>query len=176
MRIVAHVGEGMRGFLEFPGGRLAEGDYFDLATFMEIEVLDERDEVAVACHEHDCIELGCELHRIDREADVPVSFLRAIGEYLEVFRLCFDAHLGERVEEVLLFAAFGRDHIGDSAHEDAAADSLFEDSAEIHSCLIEVLRAVIKVLCVNEYADTLGWMLDNCHKWACFRRSFGRMK
>ena len=73
------------------------------------------------------VELRRHLHGVDRHAKIPVGFLRAIGEDLKVFYLRLDAHLGERLEEITLFPALRLDDIRDGAHENTAANGLFEN-------------------------------------------------
>src|SRR3989344_3241275 len=160
---LAHVSEGMCGFLELRRRGLPEGDDLHLASLVHVEVLDQGDEVTVTGRQHDRIELGRELHGVYRETDVPIGLLRPVSEYLEVFDLSLDAYLGERVEEVLLFAAFRLDDIGDGPHEGAPAYGLFEDGAEVDARFIEVLGAVVEILGIDKDAYPLRRVFDNSH-------------
>ena len=74
-------------------------------------------------------------------------------------------------EEVTLFPALRLDDIGDGAHENAAANGLFEDFPEVDASFVEVFRTVVEILRVDEYADTLRWMFNNCHESYSVARS-----
>ena len=51
--------------------------------FLEyIEILNERNKIAIASRENDRVEFRGELHRINRESDIPVGLFRAISENL----------------------------------------------------------------------------------------------
>ena len=130
---------------------------------MVLQIAHERHEVAVAREEDDRVEFGRSGDGVDRKPDVPVGLFGAAGEYLQVFEAHFDAHFGERFEKAFFFAAFGRYRIGAGAHEAAAGDGIFEDVAEIDARMIDIFRAVIEILRVDEYADTLFWMFDDSH-------------
>ena len=99
-RVVAHIGKGVRDFFQFRRRRFTEGDHFYLTPFIHIEILNERDKVAIAGGEDNGVELRCELHRVNCKPDVPVGFLRAVGEDLEVFHLGLDTDFRKCFEEI----------------------------------------------------------------------------
>ena len=164
LRVVAHVREGVRGFLEFCRGRFPEGNDLHLTTLVHIEIFDERNEVAIAGGDDDGVELGSELYRIDSEAHVPVGFLGTVGKDLKSFHFGFDTYLGEGIEERALFPAFRRNDVGDGAHDYAVSHGLFEDFLEVNATLIKVFGAVVEVLRIYENPNALRRMLDYRHK------------
>jgi len=131
---------------------------------MDFEIFHQWHEIAIAGKEDDRVYLRRNRDRVDREANVPIGFLGAAVEDLEVFGLRFDTHLGERVEKGRLFAGFCRDEIRTSADEPAILDRISEDVAKINARMIDILRAMIKILRVDKYADPLFWMFYDCHK------------
>jgi len=144
-----------RRFAELARSRAAEAHDFYLAPRVHLQVLDERDEIAVARDEDDRVEFGRCGDGVDRHADVPVRLLGATVEYLELFGLGLDADFGERFEEGGLLAAFRRHHVGAGADEVAAGDRIFQDVAEINARVINIFRAVVEILRVDEYTDAL---------------------
>lgn len=160
-RVRRQIGEIVDGFAEHAGGGFAERCGFHLAV--RLQILDERHEIAVARDDDDRVELGREADSVDRKADVPIPFLCAAEEHLEVFDLGLDAELVQRFEEAFLFAAFGGDDVGDRADKLALPDQVFDDIAEVHAALVEILRTVVEVLRIDEYADALFFVFDDSH-------------
>ncbi len=83
---------------------------------------------------------------------------------MQVFETHFDANLGESFKKAFFFATFCGYRICAGAHKATTGDGVLEDITEIDARVVNVLRAVVEILCVDEYTDTLFWMFDDCHK------------
>ena len=167
IRRLIEVHEVIGSFDELGRGGFAERDDFDLAAFVGLEIFDERHEVAVAGHEDHRIELRSHFDGVDGEPDVPVGFLGAGAEDLQVLDLGFDAHLDQSVEKGALFAGFRLDHVSQGADELPAVERVLDDLAEIDLRVVEILAAVVEVLRVDENSDALFFMFDYCHEKLC---------
>ena len=130
---------------------------------MDFEIFDERNEIAIASEEDDGVEFLRSGDGVNSESDIPVGLLGAPVEYLQVFRLWLDTDLGQSLEKAFFLTRLRRDHVGARTDEPTPGDRVLQDVAEIHTRMINVLRAVVEILRVDENADALFWMFDNCH-------------
>lgn len=134
------------------------------------EVLDEGDEVAVACDEYHDIDTWGDGHGVDGHPDIPVGFFLAAREFLDVFDFEFDTVGSERLKEGGFFTGFGFGDVGDGANEFAVADGCLNEGGEVYPRAIQMLGRVVHVLRIDKDGDTLRRALD--HK----KKGIGRLR
>ena len=151
---------------ELAGGALAEGKDLHLYAKGALEVLHEGHKVAVAGNERHRVKFGGEHNHVHGKPHIPIGFFCSAGENLQILSLGLNAHLGERFKKILFLTALGGNDVGQRADETAVAYRILHNVAKIHAGLVEVLRAMVKVLGVYEDSNPLVAMFDDGHYFA----------
>ncbi len=120
-----------------------------------LEMLDQRNEIAVSADKHDSIQLGCELYRIHGDSDIPITLLGSSIEHLEVFRLDFISQTFQCLKKINFIFDVSLDDIGDGPDQMSPPDCFLEECFEIDLGFVYVSRRIIHILNVDENSDSL---------------------
>ena len=138
----------------------SERNTFNL-TSLRSYVLHQWNEIAITWCNNNCINFRGVFYGINGESYVPVCLLCSSKEYLKV--LCFDlnTNLLKGLKERLFLACLCSDDVGYCSNKFAIPKCCFYDGIEINLCPINILCAVIEILCINKDSDTLISMFYN---------------
>lgn len=160
--ILGEIDVGIGPFKECGGRGLAERDDLESPT-MTLDVLGQRNEVAVAGGEHDHVNRIHGTHDVHRDANVPVGLLDAGQVFHERFGFCLNAGFLQSFKERRLVTGFRGDDVGGCANELAVAKAGRHDVAEVNFFPEKIPGAVIKILRVDENGDAP--VREIKHRW-----------
>src|SRR3989344_3417346 len=155
-----------RDLLELAGSAPCERRDLNLFSQTPLEILDKRDEVAVAGHEDDHIERAAHPDRIHRHADIPVGLLHAARVDLQVLHAELDPLFFKSLKKRgLACGGLALPHVAGGADERAAGEEGLDELMIVDAGPVEVLRGVVEILDVDENPDPLVLVLNAV--WHC---------
>ncbi|RMN04452.1 hypothetical protein ALQ69_05486 [Pseudomonas savastanoi pv. glycinea] len=126
-----------------------------LNTMFADHTFEQHVEIAITRCQHDFVDLRCEIHDIDGNADIPVPFRRTVAT-LDV-RLEPDGkpQIAQDLLELLLFAVATIDGVGKRVNNLAALADIRPQGGVIEMTAMRLAHGVIQVLHVGEHRDLL---------------------
>src|SRR3989338_10295447 len=109
-------------------------------------MLNQRKIIAVAGDKHHDIKPWREFDGIHRDANVPVAFLYAAVENLQVFRFYLKAYFLQSIEKRLLFLDIRTYDVRYRADKAAEVNSFLQDAVVIYLRVVKVLCRIVEVL------------------------------